>query len=149
MSECVLCEAVRGLEGAETYRAPSGGTYWKVGDLPASIAILGQDQFYRGYSVVIARAHATELFHLGDGERVQYLEDMVRVARAIDRAFAPRKMNYECLGNSVPHLHWHLFPRYADDPNPLRPTWEHVHAPQPAGDAEAPLIIGAIRQHLT
>jgi diadenosine tetraphosphate (Ap4A) HIT family hydrolase len=33
-------------------------------------------------------------------------------------------MNYECLGNSSPHLHWHLIPRYIDDPRWGQPVWE-------------------------
>jgi diadenosine tetraphosphate (Ap4A) HIT family hydrolase len=149
MSGCGFCLVVRALRGAEIHRAPSGGVYRKIAELPASIAILGHDQFYRGYSVVIAKQHATELYHLPDAERRQYLDDMVGVAAAIDRAFRPRKMNYECLGNTVPHLHWHLFPRYAGDPNPKRPTWEHSHEPPPVSEGEAAGIIGAIRQHLT
>ena len=50
---------------------------------------------------------------------------MAQVAEAVFRAFAPRKLNYELLGNSEAHLHWHLFPRYADDPNPLWPVWNN------------------------
>jgi diadenosine tetraphosphate (Ap4A) HIT family hydrolase len=148
MSECVFCGVLRELRGAGTYRSPAGGVYRKVGDLPASVVILGHDQFYRGYTVVIARTHATELYHLSDGERAQYLDDMVRVARAIDHAFKPRKMNYECLGNTVAHLHWHLFPRYADDPTPLRPIWEHAHPPGALDDGESAAVITAIRRHL-
>jgi diadenosine tetraphosphate (Ap4A) HIT family hydrolase len=139
---------VEGLKDAETHRSASGGLYRKVRELPASVAILGHDQFYKGYTVVIAKKHATELYHLGTDELAQYLGDMVGVARAIDQAFKPRKMNYECLGNTVPHLHWHLFPRYADDPNPMRPTWEHSHRPPALSDAEAAATIAAIRQHL-
>jgi diadenosine tetraphosphate (Ap4A) HIT family hydrolase len=33
-------------------------------------------------------------------------------------------MNYEALGNLVPHLHWWLTPRPHDDPRPLGPIWE-------------------------
>ena len=40
-------------------------------------------------------------------------------------AFRPRKLNYELLGNSVPHLHWHLIPRYSDDPMRTVPVWEN------------------------
>ena len=148
MSDCVFCGVVRELERTEVYRSPSGGAYRKIRDLPASVAILGGDQFYRGYSVVIARRHATELYHLPDAESTAYFLDMLRVARAIDRAFAPRKMNYELLGNTVAHLHWHLFPRYADDPNPTRPIWEHAHPPGRLSDAESASVIGAIRDQL-
>ncbi len=148
MSECVFCVVVGELKRADVYRSPSGGVYRKVRDLPASVAILGNDQFYRGYTVVIAKTHATELYHLEGAELAQYLGDMVGVARAIDRAFHPRKMNYECLGNTVPHLHWHLFPRYADDPNAMRPTWEHAHEAPALSDADATATIAAIRQHL-
>ena len=98
MSECVFCAVLRGLEGAEVHRGPSGSVYRKVRDLPASVAILGHDQFYRGYTVVIARTHATELYHLPEGELAQYLADMVRVARALDQAFHPRKMNLRVPG---------------------------------------------------
>lgn len=148
MAECVFCGVLRELRGAETWRTPEGGVYRKIRDLPASVAILGHDQFYRGYTVVIARTHATELYHLGDGERTQYLDDMIRVAHAIARAFRPRKMNYECLGNTVAHLHWHLFPRAADDPNPTRPIWEHAHPVGRLADADAAAVIDAIRAQL-
>jgi diadenosine tetraphosphate (Ap4A) HIT family hydrolase len=73
---------------------------------------------------------------------------MLRVARAVDKAFSPRKMNYELLGNTVAHLHWHLFPRYEGDPNPNRPTWENAHAPKVLPEAESAKTIAAIQRHL-
>jgi diadenosine tetraphosphate (Ap4A) HIT family hydrolase len=146
---CVFCLVVEGLGREEAFVHPaSGDVYRKVADLPASIAILGADQFYRGYTLVVTRTHATELFELSDGEGEQYLRDMRRVARALAAAFRPRKLNYELLGNTVPHLHWHLFPRYPDDPNPQRPVWEHRHAPKPPTAEEAASTIDAIRSHL-
>jgi diadenosine tetraphosphate (Ap4A) HIT family hydrolase len=48
---------------------------------------------------------------------------MCLLARAVEQAFRPLKMNYELLGNQVPHLHWHVFPRYPDDPASLKPVW--------------------------
>lgn len=150
MSEasCPFCPIVAALETAETYQSPSGGVSRRVALLPSSVAVLGNDQFYPGYTVVMARRHATELHHLPDAASTAYFQDMLRVARAIDRAFAPRKMNYELLGNTVAHLHWHLFPRYADDPNPTRPTWEHAHPPRILPDAEYARTVDAIRRHL-
>jgi diadenosine tetraphosphate (Ap4A) HIT family hydrolase len=147
-SGCPFCPMVAALSTADTYQAPSGGVSRRVALLPTAVAVLGNDQYYRGYTVVIARRHATELYHLPDVESAAYFQDMLRVARAIDRAFSPRKMNYELLGNTVAHLHWHLFPRYADDVNPTRPTWEHAHAPKLLADAEYEQTIQALRPHL-
>jgi diadenosine tetraphosphate (Ap4A) HIT family hydrolase len=139
---------VAALETVEEYRGDSGAVSRRVALLPSAVAVLGHDQFYPGYTLVIARRHARELYHLPDAESTAYFQDMLRVARAIDRAFAPAKMNYELLGNTVAHLHWHLFPRYADDPNPSRPIWEHDHRPKTASDAECARTIEAIRRHL-
>ena len=88
-----------------------------------SVAFLGTWQAYQGYCVLVARRHATELSHLGDRERVAYLDEMCQLARAIEITFQPRKLNHELLGNQVPHLHWHVFPRYLDDPDIRRPVW--------------------------
>ena len=150
MSEasCPLCPLVAALERAGTYRDSSGATSRRVALLPTSVVILGTDQFYRGYTLVVARRHATELYRLAEREATAYFEDMLRVARAVARAFSPRKMNYELLGNTVQHLHWHLFPRYADDPNPRRPVWEHDHPPKTLGEAESAQVIEAIQRHL-
>lgn len=54
-------------------------------------------------------------------EQMCFFQDLVRAARALDRAFAPTKMNINLLGNLVPHLHAHLVPRYYGDPAPGRP----------------------------
>jgi diadenosine tetraphosphate (Ap4A) HIT family hydrolase len=41
----------------------------------------------------------------------------MRAAKAVHETFAPWKLNYACYGNAEPHVHWHIVPRYADDPN--------------------------------
>jgi diadenosine tetraphosphate (Ap4A) HIT family hydrolase len=43
------------------------------------------------------------------------------VAAAVDELVQPSKMNYEIHGNTIPHLHLHLFPRFAGDPFEGRP----------------------------
>src|SRR5437899_512684 len=67
---------------------------------------------------------------------------------AAGRTLSPRKMHYELLGNTVAHLHWHLFPRYADDPNPTRPIWEHTHVAKEVSEAEYARTVEAIQRHL-
>jgi diadenosine tetraphosphate (Ap4A) HIT family hydrolase len=48
---------------------------------------------------------------------------MCLLAAAIESCFRPDKLNYELLGNQVPHLHWHIFPRSRRDPEALKPVW--------------------------
>lgn len=111
-SPCSLCEKM--------VAPPTGEVVW---EFRHSIAFLGPWQMYRGYCVLVARDHAAELFLLDQGVRRSYLDEMCLLARAIAETFQPRKMNYELLGNQVPHLHWHLFPRFEQDPHKLQPVW--------------------------
>jgi len=94
-----------------------------VWEFPHSVALLGPWQYYHGYCILVARRHATELSGLDDAERRAYLDEMCLLARAVAECFHPHKLNYELLGNQVPHLHWHIFPRYRHDPDVLRPVW--------------------------
>jgi diadenosine tetraphosphate (Ap4A) HIT family hydrolase len=92
--------------------------------------------------------HVVEPTELEDGEAATYGREVLRVGRAIEAAFAPVKLNYDVLGNSVPHLHVHVVPRYADDP---RPGWpfpfpETDPPPMPPGQLDEDL--SALRQAL-
>ena len=70
-----------------------------------------------GYVCLIARRHVREPYELPEGERRQFWDDLDRVAKALASRLEPRpsKINYEIHGNTVPHLHAHLFPRTAGD----------------------------------
>ncbi len=114
-ADCPFCGKLAGLE-----RLPAGELVWAF---PHSVALLGAWQFYTGYCVLASREHATELSQLADAVRRAYLDEMCLLARAIESAFRPHKLNYELLGNQVAHLHWHVFPRSADDPARLSPVW--------------------------
>jgi len=111
---CPMCKAV-----ADPELAWGGNLVWRF---PHSFATLGPWQFYTGYCVLVSRKPATELSQLGS-HRAAFLAEMAILAEAICDCFRPHKLNYELLGNVVPHLHWHLFPRSADDPEKLRPVW--------------------------
>ena len=96
-----------------------------IAELDTGYAVLGDNQIYPGYTLFVAKRCVAELHMLPPDERATFLQEMAQVAEAVFRAFAPRKLNYELLGNSEAHLHWHLFPRYADDPDPLWPVWNN------------------------
>jgi hypothetical protein len=65
--------------------------------------------------------HVVEPYDLTEDEAGAYWNDVLTVARALARHYQPLKMNYQTLGNTVPHLHTHLLPRFVDDPAPGRP----------------------------
>ncbi len=94
-----------------------------IAELPRSWMILGDAQFYRGYCVLFAKRHVTELHLMPRGETYELLDEMLATGRAISAITSPLKLNYECLGNQEPHVHWHIFPRYSDDPMRLQPVW--------------------------
>ncbi|MBN9121074.1 MAG: HIT family protein [Planctomycetes bacterium] len=111
---CPFCKKLANVAGW-----PAGDVVWQF---PHSVAVLGQWQYYTGYCVLVAREHATELSQLGPA-RAAYLDEMSRLAAAIETCFRPLKLNYELLGNQVPHLHWHIFPRSVTDHDRVRPVW--------------------------
>ena len=100
----------------------------RVADLGITVAYLHDDQFFPGWTVLVLKRHATELFELTADERAQMMDEVTRVAAVLAALFTPRKINYELLGNQVPHIHWHVIPRLADDPAPLEAVWAVPHA---------------------
>jgi diadenosine tetraphosphate (Ap4A) HIT family hydrolase len=85
-------------------------------------AVLQRANIQRGYTLVIWRGrHITEPTELTPDEASSYSQSVLKVARALMAYYKPLKMNYETLGNSLPHLHTHLVPRYVNDPAPGRP----------------------------
>jgi diadenosine tetraphosphate (Ap4A) HIT family hydrolase len=94
-----------------------------VAELPRSWMILGDAQFYRGYCVLLAKRHVTEPHLMPRGEAHELLDEMLAAGKAIGAVTTPLKLNYECLGNQEPHVHWHVFPRFAADPLRLQPVW--------------------------
>lgn len=107
-----------------------------IADLGLTRVYLHDDQFFPGWTVLVLGRHATELFHLAPAERVQLIEEMNLVAKALHQVYEPRKINYELLGNQMPHIHWHLIPRLVNDPAPLEPVWRVPHEPVLLSDAD-------------
>src|SRR5262245_12612431 len=152
MSEtgCEACTILEELRHADTYQHPTRGvSFRKIQELPTSIATRMQDQYYPGYTLVIAKTHATELYHLPESESLEYYKDMLRVAKAIAAAFQPHKMNYALLRNTVAHLHWHLIPRYGWEPNPPGPPWRHRHERKILSPQEYAETIAAVQRALS
>jgi diadenosine tetraphosphate (Ap4A) HIT family hydrolase len=113
--ECGICAIIA--------RTRAGENPGFIAELPQSFVILGDAQFYRGYCILLAKHHATELHLMPPDAARALFDEAVAVGAAIASAMRPLKLNYECLGNAEPHVHWHIFPRYADDPMRRSPIW--------------------------
>ncbi len=82
-----------------------------------------RDVGQRGYTVAIWRGrHVADPTELDGDEADAYFAEVLRVARAIETYYRPLKLNLDILGNTVPHLHTHILPRYADDGSPMEPA---------------------------
>lgn len=75
----------------------------------------------RGYACLVSRVHAVELCDLSHTQAAAFMRDIQRLAHAVAASCQPVKLNYEIHGNTLPHLHLHLFPRYLGDPFEGRP----------------------------
>jgi diadenosine tetraphosphate (Ap4A) HIT family hydrolase len=134
---CVMCDKY-GRSGDELH----------IADLELSRVFLHEDQFFPGYVLLVLGRHVTELYDLPAPERATLMEEVSRVAQALARVFRPVKMNYELLGNLVPHIHWHLVPRLATDPSLRSPIWTVEHLAAPLAPAAARERIDTIRRVL-
>ena len=95
-----------------------------VAELEASFLIAGEDAPLRGYCFLLLKSHAVELYELDPAEACAFMRDAQRASKAVQGVTGAVKMNYEIHGNTIPHLHLHLFPRYAGDPfenQPINP----------------------------
>jgi len=100
----------------------------RITELEHSYVVLNRDQFFPGYTLLFTKQHVTELFHLDRAVRSGLIEEVSHVAKALFTLFQPAKINYELLGNMVPHIHWHLVPRFATEPLWPRPIWSEAHS---------------------
>ena len=101
--------------------------------------LVRNDVGQRGYCVVIWRGrHVSDPTELSADEARDYFNEVLRVGRAIERQYKPIKMNFEMLGNSLPHLHTHVIPRYLDDGEPGQPShFMRIAQPDEAKTPEA------------
>jgi diadenosine tetraphosphate (Ap4A) HIT family hydrolase len=115
-------------EDPEQWRALTTreGCPWCQGPGPPAEDVIAETDLYwvtapvdatlPGYVCVSTKSHAVEPYDLADEDRDAFFADAMAVARGLANLVHPAKMNYEIHGNTIPHLHMHLFPRTAGDP---------------------------------
>ncbi len=109
MTSCPLCVATH----AET-------VLWR--NARCRVVDVG-DEDYPGYCRVIWNAHVCEMSDIPFEARQHLMTVVYTVEEALRALLHPDKINLASLGNQVPHLHWHVIPRFADDPHFPEPVW--------------------------
>lgn len=132
---------------------PDDSPFWiKIATLGTSTLYLDRNQTYRGHCLLVFDArHVIGMESLAPGEFTGFMADFHASARAIAAACQPDLMNYASLGNVVPHLHWHLVPRYKNDPRwggPVYTTTREEMLHTSRSEEEYHEVISAIRRHL-
>lgn len=101
--------------------ATTGGTpVW--GDRGCRVVRV-EDPHYPGFCRVIWHTHVAEMSDLGPEDRAHLLRVVLAVESALRELLQPDKINLASFGNVVPHLHWHVIPRFRDDRHFPQPIW--------------------------
>ncbi|MEN9657918.1 MAG: hypothetical protein RL571_1383 [Pseudomonadota bacterium] len=117
-SECVLCQE-------------SGGeTLWQD---DFCRVVLVDEAGYAGFCRVILKHHVAEFSDLSLTDRNRLMQLVFAVESVVRSTLQPDKVNLACLGNMVPHLHWHVIPRFKQDRHFPAPIWAEAARP----DAES------------
>ena len=120
----------------------------KIAELPASKVYLFREQSHRGRVIVASKRHVSEMIDLDRRERQAFMDDVAKVASALRNVFHPQKINYGAYGDTGCHLHFHLVPKYANDPF----EWGGTFAMNPErtylSDAEYAELVATIKAEL-
>lgn len=133
MSACELCVQ----RGDVVVEHPD----WRV--------VLVDDAHYPGFCRVIWHAHVQEMTDLDIAQRDSMMAVVWQVERTVRTVMQPDKVNLASLGNVVPHLHWHVIPRFRDDMHFPNPIWGKVERSTMPALATRHALLGALRQQLT
>lgn len=105
---CELCESSGGEVLLNTMR-------WRL--------LLVDNANYPGFCRVVWHDHVKEMTDLSVDERQEFMAAVWAVESVVRKVMQPHKINLASLGNQVPHLHWHIIPRFTDDAHYPNPIW--------------------------
>lgn len=89
----------------------------EIAELGVSRAFIFKEQTYHGRCLVAYNGHVNDMFELEPEQLNAFMADVTRVTRAMDKVFAPEKINYGAYSDKLSHLHFHLVPKYVDGPD--------------------------------
>ena len=115
--------------------------HWRVVVRPKQVTL--------GALVLISARHVEALSALAPAEAAELPQVAAALEARLRRTFAPDKINYLALMMVDPHLHFHVLPRYADDPRPGWPFPWPEKDPPPFPEDEVQRGAAALRQALS
>ena len=105
------------------------------------------DAPFVGWCRVIWHAHALELTDLNEAERARLMRTVYAVETGLRKLLSPVKINLASMGTAMPHVHWHIIPRFADDTHFPDPVWST--GKRPASGRSVPAdFAAAMKAHL-
>ena len=108
--------------------------------------VLVDDPAFPGFCRVIRQAHAQEMTDLTPDQQSELMGVVWAVESVMRTVMRPDKINLASLGNMVPHVHWHVIPRYRDDSHFPNPVWgQTVRATDTAVLAQRRALLPALR----
>jgi diadenosine tetraphosphate (Ap4A) HIT family hydrolase len=121
--ECELCTT------------PGGDLLWEDASCRVVRVVDSAADSFPGFCRVIWNRHVTEMSELKVADARHFMDVVFATERALRRTMHPDKINLASLGNVVPHLHWHIIPRWHDDSHYPAPIWTATQrnaTPRPA-----------------
>lgn len=125
----------------ELCTTPGGTILWE--DLRCRV-VQADEPGYPGFCRVIWKSHVREMTDLSPADRLHCMNVVFAVERAMRDALSPAKINLASLGNFVAHVHWHVIPRFTDDPHFPQPVW----ATRQRDNRTAPLNLGVLAEKI-
>ena len=131
MNTCVFCNS------------DAGEVIWRGG---LCRIILATEPDYPGFLRVVLNAHVKEMTDLAASDRIEVMRVVFAAEAALRQVMRPDKINLATLGNKVPHVHWHVIPRFLDDPHFPNPVWsskrrELAREPNPTLQAQLTQVL--------
>ena len=97
---CLICQRIEMIK--------EGSNPYLVKELSTGYVVLGDHQYFKGYTLFLAKQHVRELHDLDPETRLAFLAEMSQVQEAVAKAFEAEKMNVELLGNGDTGIYFHV-----------------------------------------
>lgn len=97
-----------------------------IASTPSLRVVWANEPNYPCFVRVVWQAHAAEMSDLNAAAQAHVMQAVMAVERAMRAVLSPDKINLASFGNMVPHVHWHIIPRWTDDAHWPQPTWAMV-----------------------